>query len=183
MERYHSVEHLDFYIKNFLIKEGAIQVVKKVKPHWDEARIKIKVFTNGITNRLVGVYLQDSEEDLVLIRVYGEKTELFIDRNLEVRNMKTMHKAGLTPPVYCTFENGLCYGYAPGEVLDEKMVRDPTISRCVSDVLAKMHTIRPMVKIRSQEKFEQPEPSLFRGLKKFINLIPIAFNDVQQNER
>ena len=34
------------------------------KIHW-------KVFTDGITNKLIGVWCGDNKEDTVLIRVYG----------------------------------------------------------------------------------------------------------------
>ena len=42
----------------------------------------IKVFTEGITNRLLGCQHKDdvNQTDVLLIRVYGEKTDLIIDR-------------------------------------------------------------------------------------------------------
>lgn len=74
-------------------------------------------------------YLKDNPDQALLVRVYGEKTELFIDRELEVRHMQMMCEAGLCAPLHCAFKNGLCYGFSPGEVLDTKMVRDPDISK------------------------------------------------------
>uniref|UniRef100_A0A1I8FK73 ethanolamine kinase n=1 Tax=Macrostomum lignano TaxID=282301 RepID=A0A1I8FK73_9PLAT len=52
-----------------------------------------------------------------LIRIYGEKTELIIDRQAEVRNMRLLHLHGFCKPVYATFANGLCYGYVHGDNL------------------------------------------------------------------
>lgn len=190
MERSISIEQVDLFIESSRLEEGAIKIVKRVKSHWNEDEIQIKIFTDGITNRLIGCYLPDNEDDMVLTRVYGEKTELFIDRKLEVRNMRLMHKAGLTPPLYCTFENGLCYGYAVGNVLDEDMVRDAIISRIIAERLAKMHTIRPLFSKKNANsaiifhtQIEQPEPSLFRGMQKFLDLMPCAFDNPEKDQR
>lgn len=59
--------------------------------------IKVRVFTDGITNRLVGCFLPDAPDDVVLVRVYGEKTELFIDRKKEKKNMMSMHSKNFFP--------------------------------------------------------------------------------------
>ncbi|CAG2163464.1 unnamed protein product [Oppiella nova] len=186
MERRVGSEHLDLYLSDSNLEEGITQVIKSVRPEWPELPdIKLKVFTDGITNRLVGVYLEKSPNDMVLIRVYGEKTELFIDRKQELRNMRTMYKSGLIPPFYCSFNNGICYGYSPGIVLDENLVRDPLISRLISEMLARMHTIKPQVN-RCHEMKDcalEAEPSLFRSLRKFLDLIPGALKDTQRDKR
>ena len=185
MERRVCVERLDLFLSDSNLEEGITQVIKYVRPEWPELDIKLKVFTDGITNRLVGVYLENSPNDMVLIRVYGEKTELFIDRKQEVRNMRAMHKSGLIPPVYCTFNNGICYGYSPGIVLDENLVRDPLISRLISEMMARMHTIKPQTNRchENKESILEPEPSLFKGLRKFLDLIPCALKDTQTDIR
>jgi hypothetical protein len=48
------------------------------------------VFTDGITNKLLGCFYEESPEDVVLIRVYGHKTDLLIDRNAETRNIQVL---------------------------------------------------------------------------------------------
>lgn len=179
-----SVDHLNLYLSDGNLEDGVTQVIKSVRPEWPELDIKLKVFTDGITNRLIGVYLDDSPNEMVLIRVYGEKTELFIDRRQEVRNMRTMHKSGLIPAVYCTFNNGICYGYSPGIVLNEQLVRDVLISRLISEMMARMHTIRPQTNRSVEHKdLLEPEPSLFKGLRKFLDLIPSALKDSQHDKR
>lgn len=90
----------------------------------------MQVFGEGITNKLIGGYQGTSfaqAKDVVVIRVYGEKTDLIIDRNAEKLNMSELAEVGMCPPVYATFDNGLVYGFAPGVTLDEKTVRDETI--------------------------------------------------------
>ena len=54
-----------------------------------------QVYTDGITNKLVGVYHKNgSKSEQLLVRVYGNKTDLFIDRSKEKRNIQ-VSKSGL----------------------------------------------------------------------------------------
>ena len=69
------------------LKEGAALVVSKIRTTWPVEEFKYKIFTDGISNKLIGVYIGDNKNDMVLVRVYGAKTELIIDRNAEIRNM------------------------------------------------------------------------------------------------
>ncbi|XP_035215187.1 ethanolamine kinase 1-like isoform X1 [Stegodyphus dumicola] len=155
---------------------GAKEVINMVKS-WKSDSIDFELFKDGITNHLVKCYMKDNPDNAVLIRVYGEKTELFIDRDLEVRNMQMMCDAGLCAPLYCAFTNGLCYGFSPGEVLDTKTVRDPIISQLIARRLAKMHSIR------SNVNGVIPQPSLFPVLHKYLQLIPTEFCDPIKDER
>lgn len=77
------------------------------------------------------MFLEGLPNDTVMVRVYGEKTDLIIDREEEMKNMRLLHAAGCGPPLYCTFNNGICYAYLPGVPLDENMVKDNHISRWV----------------------------------------------------
>lgn len=49
-----------------------------------------QLFTDGTTNKLVGCYVEDSPEDVVLVRVYGNKTELIVDRDNELKSFQVM---------------------------------------------------------------------------------------------
>ncbi|XP_075546973.1 ethanolamine kinase 1 isoform X2 [Dermacentor variabilis] len=116
------------------LREGALRVLQHVRPCWDLTSVRFKTFTDGITNQLVGCWQGGEElgEGALLMRIYGQKTELFIDRSAEVLNMRLLHAHGLAAPLHCAFRNGLCYGFNPGRVGDTQLVRDPHISRFVS---------------------------------------------------
>lgn len=49
-----------------------------------------QLFTDGTTNKLVGCYVEDSPEDVVLVRVYGNKTELIVDRDNELKSFQVV---------------------------------------------------------------------------------------------
>lgn len=49
-----------------------------------------QLFTDGTTNKLVGCYVEDCPEDVVLVRVYGNKTELIVDRDNELKSFQVL---------------------------------------------------------------------------------------------
>lgn len=86
-------------------------------------------FTDGITNKLVACYVEEDMRDCVLVRVYGERTELLVDRENEVRNFQLLRAHGCAPKLYCTFQNGLCYEYMRGMALGPEHIREPRLFR------------------------------------------------------
>ncbi len=48
----------------------------------------LKVFTDGLSNKLVGFYVQDNPEDMVIVKVYGSNTGKLIDRKAEIETMR-----------------------------------------------------------------------------------------------
>ena len=158
------------------LHEGARELISKIRPEWPLNKLSFKIFTDGITNRLIGVYFDPrNKHDMVLIRIYGENTDLFIDRNTECCNMKIMYKHGLSAPIYGTFLNGICYGYSPGKVLDENLVRDSNISQLIAEKMAQMHTLKPLKTTTKNTIQQSPiQASLFRDMKKFVALVDSA---------
>ena len=68
------------------MKAGAVEVIRTVRPSWEQELVEWKVFSDGITNKLLGAWCRD-KMDMVLVRVYGAGTEKIIDRKVELENM------------------------------------------------------------------------------------------------
>ncbi|KAJ9601003.1 hypothetical protein L9F63_000841, partial [Diploptera punctata] len=134
------------------------------------------VFTDGITNKLVGCFHEDSPEDVVLVRVYGHKTDLLIDRNAETRNIQLLHAAGYAPRLYATFKNGLAYEYVPGVILNTTSCRDPEIYPLVARMMALMH------KVQSSNDVPK-EPSVWLKIQQFLDIIPQRFDNPKKQAR
>ena len=94
-------------------------------------------FTGGITNPLMGCWHKDdpAQEEMVLIRIYGENSELILDRDAEIRTIQLLHAVGCARPLFARFANGIAYGFFPGTCLDETTVRDPVIGRSVRNIV------------------------------------------------
>jgi len=170
------IHELDLTIAENNIARGAIQLLKIICPEWDEKCIKFKTFTDGITNKLVGCYLESNPDHLVLVRIYGKNTDLLIDRKAEVATMKKLAQIKCAAPLYATFRNGICYGFVDGETIDEDTVRHETVRRLIAQTFVKFHRLPP-------DNGEKPKPLLFPILKQYCNLIPSNFQDQIMNER
>ncbi|KOB75530.1 Choline/ethanolamine kinase [Operophtera brumata] len=119
---------------------GIKKLLQVIRPSWPSENIKFKLFTDGITNKLVACQ-HSTEDEIVLVRIYGNKTDLLIDRNAEIRNIKTLNVLGLAPQVYGIFENGLAYQYYPGVTLNVDTVLDEKVWPLVAKNMAKMHKV------------------------------------------
>lgn len=53
------------------------------------------MFTDGITNKLIGCFNANFPEDVILVRVYGQNTDLLIDRKAETENIKVQNAAAI----------------------------------------------------------------------------------------
>jgi ethanolamine kinase len=167
-----TVTHLDVRVEHDSLQEDALKVVRIIRPEWKNKDISVIVFTDGITNRLMGCFLSSNPDDKVLIRVYGEKTELFIDREVEKRNIRLMNEAGLAPPLFASFTNGLAYEFTPGKPIDYEMVRHPIISKLIADKMAKMHSLVKCKQAKQCVSQSNPhEPGLFKMLNRYLSLI------------
>ncbi|XP_026719895.1 ethanolamine kinase 2 [Athene cunicularia] len=127
------------------------------------ALLPLQLFTDGITNKLVACYTDEDMADAVLVRVYGRKTELFVDRETELRNFQVLRAHGCAPDLYCAFHNGLCYQFLPGIALGPDHVRDPHIFRLVAQEMARVHAIHANGSL--------PKPILWQKLHKYLTLV------------
>ncbi|XP_060220302.1 ethanolamine kinase 2 isoform X2 [Meriones unguiculatus] len=125
------------------ILPGALRLIRELRPHWKPEQVRTKRFKDGITNKLVACYVEEDMRDCVLVRVYGERTELLVDRENEVRNFQMLRAHGCAPKLYCTFQNGLCYEYMQGVALGPEHIREPHLFSLSADV--------PKVEVLEQE--------------------------------
>ncbi|XP_065554539.1 ethanolamine kinase 2 isoform X2 [Lathamus discolor] len=158
-----AVPHLGIAVDEGDVVPGALRLVRELRPGWEPARVKTKLFTDGITNKLVACYTDEGMVDAVLVRVYGRKTELFVDRDTELRNFQVLRAHGCAPDLYCAFQNGLCYQFLPGIALGPDHVRDPRIFRLVAQEMARVHAIHANGSL--------PKPILWQKLHKYLTLV------------
>ncbi|XP_075030626.1 ethanolamine kinase 2 isoform X2 [Calonectris borealis] len=158
-----AVPHLGIAVDEGDVLPGALRLMRELRPGWEPARVKTKLFTDGITNKLVACYTDEGMADAVLVRVYGRKTELFVDRETELRNFQVLRAHGCAPDLYCAFQNGLCYQFLPGIALGPDHVRNPHIFRLVAQEMARVHAIHANGSL--------PKPILWQKLHKYLTLV------------
>ncbi|XP_050312518.1 ethanolamine kinase isoform X2 [Anthonomus grandis grandis] len=170
-------EHIPVTVNENDLESGALKILQTIRPHWHVATIRFKLLTDGITNKLIGCLPEDAPEDeTVLVRVYGNKTDLLIDRKAETQNILLLSKEGLAPNLYATFENGLAYRYQPGRTLNKTTVYDPKIYPLVAQKMAQLHKVKV-------EGVSDPKPFVWKKLRDFLNLVPETFSSSKVQKR
>ncbi|XP_017578980.1 ethanolamine kinase 1 isoform X1 [Pygocentrus nattereri] len=157
--------HIDVCLDEHAPRAGITELFKTLRPQWKAEDIQMKVFTEGITNRLVGCYVGSvGEAAVVLVRVYGRKTELFVDRKRELEMFRLLHAHGCGPQLYCSFQNGICYEFLKGTPLDDPLLTQPAVYRLVAAEMGKLHSIKP-------KAVSSLQPVLWSKLSNYLNLL------------
>ncbi|KAK7138525.1 hypothetical protein R3I94_013985 [Phoxinus phoxinus] len=160
--------HLDVCIDERTPRHGISELLKKLRPEWKPEDVQIKTFTEGITNQLMGCYVGSMTEDpVVVVRVYGQRTELFLDREKELEMFQVLHTHGCGPELFCSFRNGICYEFLRGVVLDDTLLRQPSVYRLIATEMGKIHSI----KCGEMGNGTPVTPVLWSRLSQFLNLV------------
>jgi thiamine kinase-like enzyme len=80
---------------NLLEVEFTKEIFLDLMPEWKDCNdIQISVLGGGITNKLYRVV---SEKGDLAVRIYGDKTELFINRDYEAESLRIAAEIGISP--------------------------------------------------------------------------------------
>ncbi|KAJ3228225.1 hypothetical protein HK099_005235 [Clydaea vesicula] len=151
--------------------EDSKNVCLTLFPELKITNIQLVECKDGITNKLIKfISSAENRDDIILlIRTYGKKSEVLIDRHQELVNLVTLSSLNLSAPIYGRFENGIVYGYIPGEVFSVDDLSDKCKSKLVAKTLAQWHhTELPGV---------QKKPLLFKTLKKWVSAVPEKYSN------
>ncbi|KAK2589753.1 hypothetical protein QQS21_012565 [Conoideocrella luteorostrata] len=135
-------------------QRSAMRLILTLFPHWakDEAHIDFVRFTDGITNTLLkavnrrpGLGKPEIDRDAVLLRAYGNGTDVLIDREREAANHELLMKHNLAPQLLARFGNGMLYRFITGAVAQPKDLADPLILKAIARRLAQWHATVPCI--------------------------------------
>lgn len=101
---------------NEMIQGLTYEYCIELMPQWQGQELKIDLLTGGITNKLYRVRLSDGGD--YVVRVHGQKTDLFIDRDVEAENIRRMASAGIAAKLvkYLPEKNVTIVEYIAGSV-------------------------------------------------------------------
>ncbi|KYN39407.1 Ethanolamine kinase 1 [Trachymyrmex septentrionalis] len=129
------------------------------------------IFTDGRTNKLIGIWYMGHYTDMILVRIYGNNSDLLIDRKSEIKNIRILNKAGYTHCIYATFNNGFAYEFLEGETLTTETVKNPKVYPLIAKRMAEMHNLESENESISKDAF------IWEKIKKFMQIIPKRFSD------
>lgn len=169
--------HVDIHIDEHEPQRGILDLLSRLRPHWKAQDIQMKTFTEGITNQLIGCYVGSLQEaGCVLVRLYGRMTELYVNRDREVEMFQVFHAHGCGPQIYCSFQNGICYEFVRGTVLDDELLHQPSIYRLIAAEMGRIHSIQP-------ECGRSAQPLLWTKMSHFLTLVQSSSNRSPAEQR
>ncbi|KAM0244085.1 hypothetical protein ACHAP5_006567 [Fusarium lateritium] len=133
--------------------------------------LRIQPLAQGTTNGLFKVTNGSATADAVLIKVYGDGTDITIDRNKELKVHKLLADHNLSSSPLVRFANGHAYEFISGLVCSEADMSQTEISRGVARELAKWHATLSLVEVRSAQEILSHEPGVWATAKKWLNAI------------
>ena len=105
---------------------------------------------------------KEADRDSILMRAYGNGTDLIIDRDREATSHRLLAERGMAPPLLARFHNGLLYGFIPGKVCKAQDLTQEPIWRGVARKLGEWHARVPVSGISS-------EAPLLNGVNGYAN--------------
>ncbi|KAI9684749.1 MAG: hypothetical protein M1829_000124 [Trizodia sp. TS-e1964] len=132
---------------------SALRLIYTLAPEWEHSGTPVELikFTDGITNTLLkavqrrpGLTERQVDEEAILLRAYGEGTDVLIDRARETASHSLLSTYNLAPPLLARFQNGLLYKFLRGAVsTPADLARDP-VWRGVAQRLGEWHAVLPL---------------------------------------
>ncbi|EQK98702.1 hypothetical protein G6O67_002336 [Ophiocordyceps sinensis] len=159
---------------------SALKLLLTLVPQWtvDEPHIDFARFTDGITNTLLkaenrrpGLSQTDIDREAILLRAYGNGSDVLIDREREAANHELLMKYGLAPQLLARFANGMLYRFVPGEVAQPKDLANPEILTAVARHLAQWHATVPCLS-DAAIRGDKDSTSMSGGKAKIANAAP-----------
>lgn len=142
-------------------------LITPLYPNWSPSNTHLQQLTGGINNTTFGLFDNSNPSEALVIKIYGSKTEEFIDRNVEIDTLCFLSKHQLAQSVLVHFGNGIIYKYAQGEICTRDDIRNINLIPLIARHMAKLHSI-PID--------NQNEPCLIPLMRKFLLLIDSSNN-------
>jgi thiamine kinase-like enzyme len=107
----------------------------ELMPEWKGNDLRVDTLIGGITNKLYRVQLPDGRA--YVVRLYGQKTEMFIDRDIEMRTIRQLEGLRVSPRLikYLPERKVTIVEYIPGRPLrNEDFLREELLERIVRPI-------------------------------------------------
>jgi len=141
-------------------------IIEQLRPEWKLDEISVKTFTEGISNATKAFYVGGklSTATCLVIRLNGQGTDDFLDRQHELDAYERLSAGHICPPLVAKFNNGIVMSLVEGVVFTGASVKEEHNAHLTSREIARMHRNVPL---RSNER----ESSLVDSVKHFLRLV------------
>ena len=97
-----------------------------------------------ITKLTPGCTELENDKKAILLRAYGNDSDILIDRDMEANTHALSAQRGLAAPLLARFQNGLLYNFVPGRACTpQDLVKEP-VWRAIAARLGEWHARMPL---------------------------------------
>lgn len=124
---------------------------------------------------------REVDNDAVMVRAYGNGTDVIIDREREAKSHSLLAKHNLAPPLLARFNNGLLYKFIEGGACSSSDLRRPEVMRATARLLGTWHATLPTSEaVGTPMDFEhiarhlsgKPRTNMWTVMQKWITALP-----------
>jgi ethanolamine kinase len=144
-------------------------LIAPIRSEWSPFNTHLHQLAGGINNTTFGLFDDFDQSEALVIKIFGSKTEEFIDRNAELDILCILSKHEFAQSILIQFTNGVIYKFIPGQICTRDDFRDMNIGSLIARQLAKFHSI-PI-----QDDINQ-KPCIVPLMRKFLTLMKNSKN-------
>ncbi|CAJ1978293.1 unnamed protein product [Sphenostylis stenocarpa] len=126
----------------------ASEMLKSLASKWenviDADALQVIPLKGAMTNEVFQIKWKTTEGESsrkVVVRIYGEGTGIFFDRDVEVKTFEFMSKSGQGPLLLGRFGNGRIEEFIHARTLTASDIRDPSTSALIAAKMKEFHDI------------------------------------------
>ncbi|CAK8561149.1 unnamed protein product [Lathyrus sativus] len=136
--------------ENYLscLPDEAKKILKSLASKWenvlDANALEVIPLKGAMTNEVFQIKWQTKEGEMsrkVLVRIYGEGTDIFFDRDNEIRTFAFISKNGQGPRLLGRFAQGRLEEFIRARTLSAPDIRDPSISALIASKMKEFHDL------------------------------------------
>ncbi|KAJ8556191.1 hypothetical protein K7X08_022949 [Anisodus acutangulus] len=148
--------------------EELMKILKSLALEWgddvdqigNDDYLEVIHLTNSFSNHIYKVNWGSKSQNSVLVRIYGERRDLFLDSEEEIKTFEWMSNHGYGPRLYGHFPNGRVEQFINGRTLSPDDLHNPDIAAIIATKIREFHTL---------EKPGSTNPVLWGELRKLLN--------------
>jgi len=142
------------------VQAGAIAMLPSYKGLAPES-LKVSKISGGITNILVKIEPLEGGALPVTMRLFGDNTEVLIDREREIKVLVQLNEGGFGAKVLALFTNGRIEAFLNGKALKDEELAVPAMVERIAPLLRRFHGAAVQ---------EDASPQLFPVLRKWLKM-------------
>ena len=129
-----------------------------------------------VTKRLPGQLEPDVDKGAILLRAYGNDSDILIDRDMEAATHALLAERDLAAPLLARFQNGLLYSFLPGcACTSQDLVKEP-VWRAIAARLGKWHALLPLPSSKTADPAQSPS-TIWTVMRQWVAALPSNTKD------